>query len=613
MLLAAVVLFGAGSAIYIYLPIGEEPVVNVDGRGTVEGKLTVHWGSLSEKRLETLRPTSGTSNIRPADYTGPEACRRCHKDKYKDWTGHAHRWMNALIEEKIVKGDFSGDAEIVYQGDRGTFFRDDGRWMMKIEHDQGESLYEIHQTLGSRFFQYYIGQGVEGPSPTGSAAYYELDHVLPFGYWLDRDMWVPIVHVQDEDPDENGRWNPLHGTAPGGTRPTDLVYHRRCNGCHTTFALADTMIRQPNLIGAFAPQELLLDMSSYLADSHPAVWDGNINPDRVADEEINAIVEQTVQFDAREKAIALGITCEACHLGARAHAEGKLKKPSFFAHGEALYVKGHGAEIESGRTHANVNWVCGRCHQGERPYFEAGMGTWNSTEFSDAQRGSCYSELTCVHCHDPHKGIGKRWAKTPAQDDASCLSCHSKFDDADTRLEHTHHPAGSSGDRCMNCHMPKINEGMQDAVRTHMIFSPTHRGMLEAAQPNACNLCHRDKPIDWTAKHLGEWYGQNFDQASIDEHYKPRNEAVGRIWLKHEHESVRLLAVDAYAKARDRSTLSDMIEVLDDPYLLNRQFTQKGLEDMLGIRLDEMGYRFYMTEEERGEPLKKVREALVPK
>ena len=24
----------------------------------------------------------------------------------------------------------------------------------------------------------------------------------------------------------------------------------------------------------------------------------------------------------------------------------------------------------------------------------------------------------------------------------------------------------------MNCHMPRINEGLQDVVRTHMIYSP---------------------------------------------------------------------------------------------------------------------------------------------
>ena len=41
-----------------------------------------------------------------------------------------------------------------------------------------------------------------------------------------------------------------------------------------------------------------------------------------------------------------------------------------------------------------------------------------------------------------------------------------------------------------------------------------------------------------------------------------------------------------------------MIEILDDEYLLNRQFAQQGLENMLGVRLDSFGYRFYMTPED---------------
>ena len=42
----------------------------------------------------------------------------------------------------------------------------------------------------------------------------------------------------------------------------------------------------------------------------------------------------------------------------------------------------------------------------------------------------------------------------------------------------------------MNCHMPRINEGLQEVVRTHTIFSPTNSAMIESNQMNACNQCH---------------------------------------------------------------------------------------------------------------------------
>ena len=53
--------------------------------------------------------------------------------------------------------------------------------------------------------------------------------------------------------------------------------------------------------------------------------------------------------------------------------------------------------------------------------------------------------------------------------------------------------------------------------------------------------------------------------------------------------------------------------MLDDPFLLNRQFTQQGLEDMLSVNLRDFGYRFYMTAAERKEPIGRIRASLIQK
>ena len=51
--------------------------------------------------------------------------------------------------------------------------------------------------------------------------------------------------------------------------------------------------------------------------------------------------------------------------------------------------------------------------------------------------------------------------------------------------------------------------------------------------------------------------------------------------------------------------------MLDDQFLLNRQFTRMGLESMLNVKLKDYGYEFYMTGNERRQPLEKIRAALV--
>jgi hypothetical protein len=158
--------------------------------------------------------------------------------------------------------------------------------------------------------------------------------------------------------------------------------------------------------------------------------------------------------------------------------------------------------------------------------------------------------------------------------------------------------------------MPRINEGIEDVVRTHMIYSPTRADMIEANHPNACNLCHTDKPIDWTLRSLKAWYGKTYDEALLARNYPARSKPVGEGWLASTNASVRLVAVEAMTRARDFAALPQLLDALDDPYLVNRQFAYKGLQEMLNLRLADFDYRFYMTDSERREPLAKIRSSL---
>src|SRR5438128_2432708 len=113
----------------------------------------------------------------------------------------------------------------------------------------------------------------------------------------------------------------------------------------------------------------------------------------------------------------------------------------------------------------------------------------------------------------------------------------------------------------MNCHMPRINEGLQDVVRTHTIFSPTEPRMIEANQPNACNLCHLKENIDWTLNYLKRWYPTKagpYSEAKLTANYPNRKGPVGLGWLKSPHEPTRLVATETLAKANARWALADI-------------------------------------------------------
>jgi len=583
------------------------------------------WRNVPESLRDTTIATEDHSNMLPEDHVGNKACIECHQSNHSDWTGHAHRRMHEIATKDTVEGDFSGgpEARIRYLGGTASFYTENETFRMSLERDQTRRVYSVERTIGSRFFQYYVGKLIEGPEPEGLPLR-SVEHVLPFGYWLDRQEWVPTVHVFRLTREDDDGFDPFV--------PEELAnYDVTCAACHTTLASGDWMMRSGGMkrLTWHTPRPLLFHVPGYLRESQPS-FVPDFKPDQTLEELIDNTHANFGLMSIREEAAELGISCEACHNGCREHVaksstQDSESLPLFFPAGRSLFAEGSKIE-ELGRNDVNRNYICSRCHAGGRPEYASGHHTWNSTEYADAVRGGCYDlkkaagagmrALTCVQCHDPHKGIGAKWKRTPEQDDNSCLDCHKELKPEAARSAHTHHPTGSEGARCMNCHMPKINEGLQDMVRTHRIFSPTEPRMIEANQPNACNLCHLDKPIDWTLSHLREWYGDEhkYDADKLSENYADRAQAVGKGWLKSPHGATRLSATAAYARARDVSALPDLIELLaKDPKLVNRQFNQKEIEDWLGLALEPLGYQFYMTGEERRRAMDTVREKALAK
>ncbi len=568
-------------------------------------RLVLWW----EKAPEALKRLASRpySNIHPQDYVGPEACGECHAEQYESWSQHPHRWMNTEATTDTIKGDFSGEASISYLGGKATFYKTAEDYRMRLERGDVRRVYRISQTIGSRFFQYYVGVQIEGP-PASTNPIDRVDHVLPFGYWLDEKEWVPVVHIDEELPDGK-RADPYDGA----DHDDAFFPYYTCNHCHTTFPLGDMFIRHPRLLGRHTPMALHWYASRYLEQARPEVLAARAVSD-FKDADVGRMFANIEQMDARRYASTLGVSCEACHLGGRAHAEEKLEKPLFVPVSPNLLLESFGRRLSGGRTHANVNWVCGRCHSGNRPQYANGMSTWNSTEYSDAMLGACYSQLQCVDCHDPHTATGAKWSRSPDEDDELCLKCHSDtLGTPAARQAHTHHAGGSSGSRCMNCHMPRLNEGLQDLVRTHTIYSPTERSMIESNEPNACNMCHTDKSINWTLGYLADWYGASYAENLLAAKYPRRDEPAALGWLASDHEHVRLVAADVLARTDARWALPLLIGALDDKFLINRQFVARGLEKMLGIKLADHGYRFYMTPDERGGPIKRLLQMLTSK
>ena len=75
--------------------------------------------------------------------------------------------------------------------------------------------------------------------------------------------------------------------------------------------------------------------------------------------------------------------------------------------------------------------------------------------------------------------------------------------------------------------MPYTTYGLLKTIRSHQISSPSVPATLETGRPNACNLCHLDKTLGWTAQYLEAWYSRTPPALGSDE----QSVAASLLWL----------------------------------------------------------------------------------
>ena len=109
--------------------------------------------------------------------------------------------------------------------------------------------------------------------------------------------------------------------------------------------------------------------------------------------------------------------------------------------------------------------------------------------------------VTCSDCHEPHS------AKLRAPGEGVCLQCHAPDKYAD--VKHRHHGSAEPQPTCISCHMQTRTYMVVDPRHDHTFRVPRPDLSLTLGTPNACNDCHRDKPAEWAATAVEQWFGPN--------------------------------------------------------------------------------------------------------
>ena len=142
-------------------------------------------------------------------------------------------------------------------------------------------------------------------------------------------------------------------------------------------------------------------------------------------------------------------------------------------------------------------------------HFADGTAHKNRMQGNDFVQSAMYSHgITCFSCHDVHGTDNNAQLLKPAS--VMCLQCHGPSSPngphAPTIEAHTHHAAGTAGNECVNCHMPKIETQLADVnVRAHTFKFIPPSSTVQNKVPNACNTCHNDKTPEWASEALRKW------------------------------------------------------------------------------------------------------------
>jgi len=434
----------------------------------VNRKLTVWWGArVPEDRREPAIPTWSYSNIEPRDYLGSEGCKSCHESAWRDWQASSH--ARSASPPRLATTPKAGGKVLSVTGK-------DGRLTLALQVANGDGKprrFFVTRALGAGDRVAYLGHGEATE-----------DEALFSAVWERREgRWMSLVEALGE------------AKLAALRRADGSLRVKRCVLCHETVAAGHALVVSPEVEGVAAPGRLDFDATTYLWRNEPRLL--GKPPPVIREAQVRRWQEGA---ESALKAQEGRLGCESCHLGGREHVA--LKRPSFYTFASPIVFLQASSEKPHNRGLASGRSSCGRCHSAPRPRWPDDSSKRLGASFLDLMNGACSSRLRCTECHSPHS----TQPPDPARVEAACIRCHDHLAPPPARRAHSHHAPGP-GDRCVDCHMPRIlaNESGK-LFPSHRIGSPVHRISLLSRGPNACGLCHGERPLEWAAGKLKAWF-----------------------------------------------------------------------------------------------------------
>ena len=527
-------------------------------------------------------------------YVQSRACKACHPSEYASWHKSFHRTMTQLARPENML-DTSESIEI--EGPYGDLYRierqDDELWGVHIpdpHHPQKHERHHIALLTGSHHMQI----------PWLETGEHRRLIMFPYAFLTREQRWAPYHALfldgnlkpppKDRFGVGTGRWN------------------QTCLQCHTTQGRSRTDA-QGRMDTRVAEMGIACETCHGAGEEHVAL---NRSPTRRYEHHFGETTDDTIVNPVRLAHKRGSEVCGQCH---------SIFEPRDALDRPLINWLGHSYRPGDRLEDSRILETYRRDKTGKVDYsgqfWPDKMIRITGREYTAFQGNPCFKAgaLSCMSCHQLHAPTdGSRdldeWRndllKFGMRGNLACTQCHEEY--AEDLTRHTHHPPDSSGSNCMNCHMPHTTYGVLSAIRSHQIDEPSVQSTIETGRPNACNLCHLDQTLDWTARHLEQWYEIPRPQLSK----RHQEVAGGPLWLLTGDAGQRALAAwsAGWAAAREASGSEWMTPylatLLEDPYYAVRVVSWRSLQDLAAA--DGLAYHYVAPPAQRKDTQRQVLE-----
>jgi len=460
-------------------------------------------------RASSRGPRQPTIALRrdASNAVGSGACRSCHPSEYASWHRSFHRTMTQVATPATVLGPWNGvklevegrSVELLQRG-AALLARLPDPELVAAANRAGNALAAAEAPLVTDEVLLVTGSHHQQVFWVGDGHGNEL-RLLPVSYLIDSHRYVARRDAflqPPAAPQHAIRWNSnciqCHATR-GEPRLDDAT--NRFDSSAVELGIACEACHGPGGAHVAKQHSPLTRFANHLT---PAPDRSIVNPARLAPERASAV-------------------CGQCHSYFVPKDENRWWRSGFddFRPGDALEPTRTLLAPETpdapdapsiDAATASLFWNDGTIRVGGREYNGLARSACST-------RGHGNSQISCLSCHSLHDSEPDDQLRRGVSVDAACTHCHAS--EGARVTEHTHHAPGSSGSSCVNCHMPYTSYALLGAIRSHRIDVPSPLATATNGRPNACNLCHLERTLAWSAQAFATWYGAPAPQQSADD------------------------------------------------------------------------------------------------